>query len=256
MENHQEGDSMMTLNPVLVSRWQRCALHILVGVVTSHQVRREASETEGCAQGLCNGVWTMKHTLLALTSLLLAPPAALLACPGQSLAADATEFFVAPPPLGSDANAGTSASPFATPYGPIAMVPALVDLTKVPGVREWWHTDGLYLWREGGKKMNGIEAATALRESLEEAAAQLPFRYTGDDVFFHTTKMADGRYRIYAIEPGWAESHDRTITVKIQLPGESAVKDLLNGETIEVGNRAFPLSIPAGTLRIVETARR
>jgi hypothetical protein len=44
---------------------------------------------------------------------------------------------------------------FATPYGPIAIVPALADLKKVPGVKDWWHTDGLYLWREGGPKLSG-----------------------------------------------------------------------------------------------------
>ena len=48
------------------------------------------------------------------------------------------------------------------------------DLKKVPGVKEWWHTDGLYLWREGGRKLNGQAAANALRGSLEKAATQLP----------------------------------------------------------------------------------
>jgi hypothetical protein len=141
---------------------------------------------------------------------------------------------------------------FATPYGPIAIVPALADLTKVPGVKDWWHTDGLYLWREGGPKLNGQAAANALRESLEKAASQLPFRYTGDDVFFQTIQTGKNRYRVYAIDPGWVEPRDRQLKVTIQLAGDFEIRDLLDGETIAVRNREFPLTVPAGALRILE----
>lgn len=142
----------------------------------------------------------------------------------------------------------------ATPYGAIAVVPAHADLTKVPGVREWWHTDGLHLWREGREKLNGMRAADAFRASLENARASLPFVYEGDDCFFQTVKMTEGVYRVYAVEPGWIEPRDRRLQVKIQVPGTFAVKDLLSGERLAVSQQGFALDVPAGALRIVEAA--
>lgn len=140
----------------------------------------------------------------------------------------------------------------ATPYGPFVFVPARADLDAVPRVREWWHTDGEFIWREGGPKMKGDEAARALRESFERSAAELPFRPFGDDVFFHTLLVAPDRYRIYAIDPGWLDPAERRITVKVQLPGAVQVRDLLSGEELPVRDGGFPLVVPAGTLRILE----
>jgi hypothetical protein len=143
-----------------------------------------------------------------------------------------------------------------TPYGPFVFVPAHADLKKVAGVDDWWHTDGISIWREGGAKLTGAPAAAALRESFEKAAEKLPFRAVGDDVFFQTVQLAPDRYRLYAIDPGWLDPAARRVTVRIQLPGEFAVRDLLSGESVAVANRSFPLEVPAGALRILEAARK
>jgi hypothetical protein len=58
----------------------------------------------------------------------------------------------------------------ATPYGPMAFVPAHADLKKVAGVDDWWHTDGISVWREGSGKLTGAKAGEALRDSFEKAA--------------------------------------------------------------------------------------
>jgi outer membrane protein assembly factor BamB len=144
----------------------------------------------------------------------------------------------------------------ATPYGPIAFVPVHAELKKVVGVEDWWHTDGISVWRDGGEKLTGAKAAEALRAAFEKAAEKLPFRAVGDDVFFQTVQIAPGRYRLYAIDPGWLEPAVRRINVRIQLPGEFAVRDLLSGEHIAVANRSFPLEVPAGALRILEAEKR
>jgi hypothetical protein len=39
-----------------------------------------------------------------------------------------------------------------TPYGLVAFVPEFADLKNVSGVSEWWHTDGVYVWKEGGQE--------------------------------------------------------------------------------------------------------
>jgi len=139
-----------------------------------------------------------------------------------------------------------------TPYGPVAFVPALADLKSVPYVEEWWHTDGVYLWREGGPKLIGKAAADALRQSFEQAASKLPFRPLGDDVFLHTVKMDGGGYRLYLIDPGWLDPRDRQVEIRIQLASAVQVRDLLSGEVCDSSQGRIRITVPAGSLRILE----
>ena len=139
----------------------------------------------------------------------------------------------------------------ATPYGPIVFVPAHADLKNVVGVDDWWHTDGISVWREGGPKLTGVKAAEALRESFEKAAERLPFRALGDDVFFHSVRLDDGTYRIYAIDPGWLDPANRNIRIQTQLPGRWQLTDALTGENLPSAGERTPLLVPAGALRIL-----
>jgi hypothetical protein len=139
-----------------------------------------------------------------------------------------------------------------TPYGAVAIVPAVADLSKVAGVDEWWHTDGMALWREGGPRLDGEDAARELRASFEEAAERLPFRATGDDVFLHSVRMEGGRYRLYLIDPGWLDPRERNVRVLIQAPGSFRVVDVLAGEPLATDGRAFDVRVPAGALRILD----
>jgi hypothetical protein len=143
----------------------------------------------------------------------------------------------------------------ATPYGIPAIVPAYADLSKVEGVEEWWHTDGIYIWREGGRKLTGQEAAEALRETFQEAARRLPLRAEGH-LFFTAVRMEDGSYRLYAIDPGWLDPRARQARVHIQTPGNFHIVDLLSGEEIPVKDNRFDVEVPAGSLRILTAERR
>ncbi len=143
-----------------------------------------------------------------------------------------------------------------TPYGAIAIVPAEADLGKVAGVHEWWHTDGMSVWRDGGARLSGLDAAKAVRDSYERAARRLPFRTTNDDLFFHSVRLGEGRYRLYAIDPGWLDPRERRAVVHIQVAGKYELRDLLSGDTLPVRNGSAPLVVPAGSLRILEAVRR
>jgi hypothetical protein len=144
----------------------------------------------------------------------------------------------------------------ATPYGVPVIVPAGADLSAVAGVEQWWHTDGMYVWREGGKRLNGPEAAEAVRESFETAAEALPFRTFGDDVFFHCTALGEGRHRLVAIDPGWVTPKTRRVSVRIQRAHTCAVTDVLSGERLAVRDGAVSLIVPAGSLRILEAEKK
>jgi hypothetical protein len=144
----------------------------------------------------------------------------------------------------------------ATPYGPVAMVPAHADRSRVAGVHVWWHTDGVAAWRENGPRLTGTAAADALRADLEAAAVRLPFRPLGDDVFFHAITTEPGVYRLVAVDPGWLDPADRDIRVRIQVPGAFRIRDLLDESDVPVADGAFALRVPAGAFRLLEARRR
>ncbi len=133
---------------------------------------------------------------------------------------------------------------FATPYGPFAIVPACAHLDAVVGVEEWWHTDGIDVWREGGPKMRGMPAAEALRDSFDAAASRLPFRPTGDDVFFHTVRLDGGGYRIYAIDPGWVDPGTAGCTCECRRRGASASATCFPVRTWRWTSPASPCTYP------------
>ena len=139
-----------------------------------------------------------------------------------------------------------------TPYGIILFVPSHADLDAVRGVEQWLHTDGVHLWQEGGTRLQGEDAATLLRETFESAAAALPFRAQGDDVFLQVVKMNPGYYRLYLIDPGWLDPQERHVSLKVQLPGEFLLRDLLDGRTIPFQGGTAAITVPAGTLRILD----
>jgi lambda-carrageenase len=139
-----------------------------------------------------------------------------------------------------------------TPYGAVAIVPAAFDLTKVRGVDEWWHTDGIAVWREGGPRLTGNQAAEALQSSFEAAAAKLPFRYLGDDVFFHSVEVERGVYRLFAIDPGWLDPVDREIAIAVQLQGSFRFRDMLRGVELMPVDGKLSVKVPAGGFRMLE----
>ena len=143
----------------------------------------------------------------------------------------------------------------ATPYGAPLIVPAQADLAKVPFVKEWWHTDGVYAWKNGRRKLTGMEAAAVIRADFERAAAELPFR-AGGGVFFQTLKLDDRRYRLYAVDSGWLDPRDREVEIRVQLPGRVQSRDLLSGLAVPVRGRTARLMVPAGAFRILEAAVR
>jgi hypothetical protein len=140
----------------------------------------------------------------------------------------------------------------ATPYGPFVFVPAQADLSRVEGVEEWWHTDGISVWRQGGPKLTGAEAADEVKASFEKAADRLPFRPVGDDVFFHSIRIQDGHYRIFAIDPGWIDPAERHLDIQVQLPGAWQLTDVLSGQGVPLDGGRAPMVVPAGALRIID----
>lgn len=141
----------------------------------------------------------------------------------------------------------------ATPYGLVAFIPAQADQNKVPGVNRWWHTDGIYIWKEGEKKMTGQEAATALKDSFEAASQELLFNYQGDDIFMQVLHLDENEYRLYMIDPGWLDPQERKTRILSQFGSIASAQDVLENKALKViDQNAFDLSIPAGAFKIID----
>jgi hypothetical protein len=180
----------------------------------------------------------------------------------------------------------------ATPFGHILMLPSHFDRSSIDDVKEWWHTDGIYLWpdppagdgsdgpppagaagspaggdgaqakltgRAAGRaeaKLTGRAAGRALEEALLRGARDLAFRVTGDDVFYQVVRMEDEYYRLFVIDPGWLDPAMRRAVFHIQADGTYTVRDALNGDNIPVTDGRFTIDVPAGTFRILDATRR
>ncbi|MFW5884529.1 MAG: PQQ-binding-like beta-propeller repeat protein, partial [bacterium] len=149
----------------------------------------------------------------------------------------------------------------ATPYGHILMLPEHADRSDITRVEQWWHTDGIRLWREDGAssgpgaRLTGAVAARALRVALEAGRHSLPISYEGDDLFYQVIELEGGTYRLTAIDPGWLDPAARSARFTVTLSGEWDARDVLSGEPIAVLGGSFELTVPAGTLRIVDVRR-
>jgi len=144
-----------------------------------------------------------------------------------------------------------------TPFGLVAFVPEYTDLSKVANIKDWWHTDGIYAWREGGPKLTGMEAAEALKSDFEKAASQLPFRMTSEPVFMQILRIAENHYRLFLVDPGWINPKNHEVLVKIQLQGNFTVKNVLEKEIYPVDQkrRDFQVKVPAGLFSIVDITK-
>jgi hypothetical protein len=143
----------------------------------------------------------------------------------------------------------------ATPYGLFVFVPASLPRDRVPGVRDWWETDGVSIWRAEapGVRLRGGAAAEALRSSFAAASATLPFGVEGDDVFLQVARREDGGHRLWLIDPGWWDPADRSVRLKVRAGGVRALRDAVTGEVLPVEGGEVRVLVPAGALRILDT---
>lgn len=141
-----------------------------------------------------------------------------------------------------------------TPFGLVAIVPEQADLHDVAGVSEWWHTDGIYLWKEGQERLTGMAAAEALRADFEKAAERLPFRQVDAEraVFMNVLRRPGGGYRLFLVDPGWLDPEEHEVEIRIQVEGVSKVREVLTGTALEIEDGQFRVSVPAGLFSVVD----
>ncbi|MGK7395074.1 MAG: FG-GAP repeat domain-containing protein [Candidatus Cyclobacteriaceae bacterium M3_2C_046] len=145
----------------------------------------------------------------------------------------------------------------ATPYGLVVMVPSQTDLKKVSSVNKWLHTDGIYIWEEGGEKLTGDQAAKFIEQQYEMAAESLLFRQTkkGSAVFMQVLKVSRDHYRLFLLDPGWINPESHRITVKIQMEGDFEAFNTIEKTPLEIEKNSFTVDIPAGLFSIMDVRK-
>jgi lambda-carrageenase len=142
----------------------------------------------------------------------------------------------------------------ATPFGLVAFVPEFTDLNDVANISEWWHTDGIYVWKDNGPRLYGSEAANALKADFEKAAARLPFRQVNseDAVFMQIIRLKENHFRMVLVDPGWINPKDHRVDIKIQLEGNYRVENVLDKQHYNISNKQFTVNVPAGLFTVVD----
>jgi hypothetical protein len=143
----------------------------------------------------------------------------------------------------------------ATPYGHLLMLPCHHDRTGIGVVEEWWHTDGICLWRNDGPRLAGPAAGQELTESLKTASSSLPLQSVGQDVFYQLLRVGQDTYRLIVVDPGWLDPADRGSEFAINLPGNWTAHDILRREAVPVVDRKLRLTVPAGAFRVLDLRR-
>lgn len=140
----------------------------------------------------------------------------------------------------------------ATPYGHVLMLPSHFDRSALTGVKRWWHTDGIYLWEDGGKRLTGKEAGRALQASFEEGKRRLRFRVDGDPVFCQVLALGGGTFRIVLADAGWLVPEDRRVRMAHRDGAVKRVKDVIGHAAVDTDGGGFDVRVPAGSIRILD----
>lgn len=136
-----------------------------------------------------------------------------------------------------------------TPHGFVALLPGATPRSDGPW-KTIWTTDGDNLSRDG-KTFTLADARTALTADLAEGAKQFPFAVTGH-VFHQVIEVSARRYVIALVDSGWLDPADRDVKLTAQLPGNWQVTDRLTGNPMGPMNDGLALTVPSGTLRLLE----
>ncbi len=144
----------------------------------------------------------------------------------------------------------------ATPYGLVAFVPEFANLEDVTHIKEWWHTDGIYVWKEGGPKLTGEEAANAIKTDFTRGAEHLPFRQISNPVFMQVLKVDENHYRLVLVDSGWINPKESRVDIKIQLDGDFKVEDVLSKEKFDCTDNTFSVRMPPGLFVLIDVKKK
>ncbi|MCF7847493.1 MAG: PQQ-like beta-propeller repeat protein [Kiritimatiellales bacterium] len=137
------------------------------------------------------------------------------------------------------------------PYGMIALVPAETDLKSFPWFKSMIATDGVYFYDKAGRKISAPDAKTQLEKQLRAAADRLPVLVRGD-VAWTVVRLDPTHVRVMLVDSGYTDPADRKAEIILQHLKGTQCRDILSGEKLLLTGQSTTLTVPAGTLRVVD----
>lgn len=142
-----------------------------------------------------------------------------------------------------------------SPYGNLTMIPADTDLAPFPQFRRKLLTDGRYWYDDAGKRHTAAEYKPVVLQALEEAAARLLIRVTGD-VAWVALRLDASHIRVVLIDPGYLDPAQRQAVIRFQHVAPVQVRDILSGDTLPLKTNGVAVTVPMGTVRIIDVTHR
>ena len=90
---------------------------------------------------------------------------------------------------------------------------------------------------------------------LQAAANRLPVRVDGK-VAWTVVRLDPTHVRVTLIDPGYICPADREATILLQHLQGSACRDILGGVSLPIVDNSIRVTVPAGTLRVVDVTHR
>ncbi len=137
------------------------------------------------------------------------------------------------------------------PYGLLSMMPAETDLDSIPRVRRMVQTDGVVFYDERGKAVTPKEYRPRMEAALKAGAAELPVRVRGN-VAWSVVRLDEAHVRVMILDRGYLDPAERDAEIVCQQLQPRWCRDILSGEELPGDGPRYRLTVPAGSLRILD----
>ena len=137
-----------------------------------------------------------------------------------------------------------------TPFGFVALLAGSTPSGSGILWTSTWTTDGDKLGK-GGHPATLEAARDAMRVELQMGAQKFPFRVEGE-VFWQLVSQGSGQFLLYLVDPGYLDPADRAVVIRAQTPGVWQATDRVTRQTLGAVEPGLAVTVPAGTLRLIE----
>lgn len=137
-----------------------------------------------------------------------------------------------------------------TPYGLVPIVPDDIDIADTR-FRAKISTDGQYYYDAEGHTVAADVYQPVVEQLLKQSATRLPIRVSGD-AHWSVARLDSTHVRVTLIDSGYLDPADRKVEIILQHLKGTWCMDILSGQVFPIENNQIHLTVPMGTLRIVD----
>jgi len=140
------------------------------------------------------------------------------------------------------------------PYGLVPIIPDNVDIAGTR-FRAKISTDGQSYYDAEGSRVTPEVYQPTVEKLLQQSAARLPIRVSGD-AHWSVVRLDPVHVRVTLIDPGYLDPADREVDIVLQHLQGVWCADILSGQELPIEDNRIHVTVPIGTLRIVDIEHR